>query len=174
MVVDRFSKTTHSIPFHKVDDATNIVGLFFRDVVKLHGLPKTIVSDRDTKLPYFENSLVKAKNQASFLHLQSSSNRWPHRGCNRSLRTMLKAILKENLKHCFEYLPYMEFAYNSVVHTTTKVSPFEVVYEFNLFTPLDLIPLPNHSDFIHKEGVSRYEILRKMYEREKSQIQKQT
>jgi len=48
-VVDRFSKITHFIPCHKMDNTSNIVKLFLRDIVKLHGLPKTIVFDKDPK-----------------------------------------------------------------------------------------------------------------------------
>jgi len=39
-------------------------------------------------------------------------------------------------------LSFIEFAYNHSVHSTTNYSPFEIIYEFNPLTPLDLIPLP--------------------------------
>jgi hypothetical protein len=55
---------------------------------------------------------------------------------------MLRAILKTNLKLWEECLPHIEFAYNRSVHSTTKVSPFQVVYGFNPRAPIDLLPLP--------------------------------
>jgi hypothetical protein len=49
VVVDKLTKTTHFIPLKTTHKATNVVDIYMREVARLHGIPKTIVSDRDPK-----------------------------------------------------------------------------------------------------------------------------
>jgi hypothetical protein len=55
---------------------------------------------------------------------------------------MLRAVLKDNLRLWEQCLPHIEFACNRSIHSTTKLSPFIVVYGFNHHAPIDLLPLP--------------------------------
>jgi hypothetical protein len=84
---------------------------------------------------------------------------------------MLRAVLKTNLKLWEECLPHTEFAYNRSVHSTTKVSPFQVVYGFNLRAPIDLLSLP-HSEMTCFDASQRSKFILKMHEITKLNIEK--
>jgi hypothetical protein len=165
VVVTRFSKMTHFISCHKTDDATHIVDLFFREIVWLHGVPRSIVSDRDVKfLSYFWKVLWGKLGTKLFFsttcHPQTDGQT---EVVNRTLSTLLRTIIQKNLKNWEDCLPFIEFAYNRSVHSTTDFSPFEIVYGFNPLTPLELLPLPVH-ERTSLDGQKKAEMVKKLHE----------
>ena len=175
VVVDRFSKMAHFIPCHKSDDVVHIADLFFQEIVRLHGMPSTIVSDRDAKfLSHFWRTLWnKLGTKLLFSTTCHPQTDGQTEVVNRTLGTMLRAVLKKNLKMWEECLPHVEFAYNRATHSTTKVSPFQVVYGFNPRAPIDILPLPT-SERIHSEAKERAEFILKIHETTKQNIEKMT
>jgi hypothetical protein len=122
----------HFIPCHKSDDVVHIADLFFKEIVRLHGMPSSIVSDRDAKfLGHFWRTLWnKLGTKLLFSITCHPQTDGQMEVVNHTLGTMLRVVLKKNLKMWEECLPHVQFAYNWATHSTTKVSPFQVVYGF--------------------------------------------
>jgi hypothetical protein len=175
VVVDRFSKMAHFIPCHKSNDAIHIADHFFKEIVRLHGMPSTIVSDRDAKFlsQFWCTSWNKLGTKLLFSTTCHPQTDGQTEVVNRTLGTMLRAVLKNNLKMWEECLTHVEFAYNRATHSTTKVSPFQVVYGFNPRAPIDILPLPTN-ERIHNDAKQRAEFILKMHETTKHNIEKMT
>jgi hypothetical protein len=92
---------------------------------------------------------------------------------NQTLSMLLRAVLKKNLKLWEESLPHVEFAYNRAVHSTTKFSPFEIVYGFNLTSPIDLLPLPVQ-ERVNFDASKRAEFVKKLHDQARTNIEKMT
>jgi len=103
----------HFIPYHKSNDASHIAKLLLREIVRLHRVPRTIMSDRDTKfLSYFWKTLCgKLGTRLLFFTTCHPQTDGQIEIVNHILSTLLRAILKKNLKLWEERLSHMEFAY---------------------------------------------------------------
>jgi hypothetical protein len=144
VVVDRFSKMARFTHCHKSNNASHVAEMVFTEIVRLHGVPNTIVSDRNAKfLSHFWRILwFKLGTKLLFSTTYHPQTDGQTEVVNHTLSTILRAILKTNLKLWEECLPHIKFADNRYVHSMTKVSPFQVVYGFNPRAPIDLLPLP--------------------------------
>jgi hypothetical protein len=134
VVVDSVLKMAYFIPCHKTSDATHVANLFFREVVRPHGFPRSIVSDRDTKfVGHFWTTLWKKLGTklsfSSAYHLQTDGQT---KVVNRSLGDFLRSLVTKHHSQWDQILAQVEFAYNDSVNRSTRKIPFQIVYGMNL------------------------------------------
>ena len=116
----------HFIPCHKTHDAVNIVDLFFREVVRLHGLPNSIVSNRDAKfVGYFWRTLwKKLRTKLKFSSTHHLQNDGQTKVVNRSLGNLLRCLVGDKPKGCDLILLQEEINYNNSMNRSASRSLF--------------------------------------------------
>jgi hypothetical protein len=138
VVVDRLTKSTHFIPIKTTNSASELVPLYLKEVVRLHGVPKSIVSDRDSK---FVSKFWKSLHSALGTKLSLSVAFHPQTD-GQSERTI--QTLEDILRACVlswkgsweDHLALAEFAYNNSYQASIKMAPFEALYGRRCISPL--------------------------------------
>lgn len=145
VIVDRFSKMVHFVPCKRTTDAVQVATLSFREVFRLHGLPTSIVSDRDSRfLGHFWRSLWKmlgtSLDMSSAYHPQTDGQT---EVTNRSLGNLLRCLVGDSIKTWDSKLPQAEFPHNHSLNRSSGYSPFQVIYGLLPRGPIDLASLPD-------------------------------
>jgi RNase H-like domain found in reverse transcriptase/Reverse transcriptase (RNA-dependent DNA polymerase)/Integrase zinc binding domain/Chromo (CHRromatin Organisation MOdifier) domain/Retroviral aspartyl protease/Integrase core domain len=140
VVVDRLSKMTHLIATTTNCTAEETARLFYDNVVKLHGLPRTLVSDRDTRFTskFWEElcSLCGTRQSMGTAYHPQSDGQTER--VNRVLEDMLRHYVNPAQNNWDEQLAGAEFAINNAWHESIKTTPFMLNYGQHPLTPLDL------------------------------------
>ena len=130
MVIDRLSKYTHFLPLSYPFISFSIAQSFLDNSYKLHGLPTSIVFDRDKIFTSnFQNELFKLLgtqlNLSTAYHPQSDGQT---EVVNHYLQTYLRCMVVEKPKKWSLWLPLAEWWYNTTYHSVIQTTPYEAIY----------------------------------------------
>ena len=129
VVVDRLSKMVHYVPCSKTVSAEDLAEIFIREVVRLHGVPTSVVSDRGSVFTSkFWSTLCYAlniiRNLSTAFHPQTDGQTERQ---NSTMEQYLRAYVNFEQDNWVSLLPMAEFAYNNSKNASTGLSPFEVM-----------------------------------------------
>ena len=140
VLVDTLSKITHFIPTRKASSVADSVTLLADRLIRYHGFLDILIWDRD---PRFQSeiwthlcarfNIKRAKSSPYHPQTDGQTER-----VNRTLEQMIRTYIKSNEKEWEGLRPALELAYNTTHHSSTELSPFEVMIGENRITVADL------------------------------------
>lgn len=130
VVVDRLTKFAHFIPLRHPYSASQVARALWDNVIKLHGVPLTIVSDRDK---IFTSAVWKNVMQTAGTKLLYATAYHPQTDgqterVNQCLEMYLRTAIHDIPRQWRRWLPVAEFWYNSSFHASLNCSPFKALY----------------------------------------------
>ncbi|XP_059671067.1 uncharacterized protein LOC132316607 [Cornus florida] len=130
VIVDRLTKSAHFLPIRATDTVKELCKIYIRDIVKLHGVPVSIVSDHDPRF----SSRFWSSFQAAFGTPLSLSTAFHPQTDGQSERVI--QVLEDMLHACVldfrgsweDHIPLVEFAYNNSYQASIGMAPYEALY----------------------------------------------
>lgn len=164
VVVDRLSKYSHFIPLKNPYSARTLAEIFTKEVVRLHGVPLSIISDRD---PIFVSNFWQElfKLQETQLKMSTAYHRQTDgqtEVINRCLETFLWCFIADQPKTWVLWLPWAEYWYNTTFHVSTGSTPFEIVYGRTPLTLVRYLPGETKVEAVQWDLMERDECLRRL------------
>ncbi|KAM0014322.1 putative nucleotidyltransferase, Ribonuclease H [Helianthus debilis subsp. tardiflorus] len=130
VVVDRLSKYGHFIALPSSFNSITVATAFINEIIRLHGVPLTIVTDRD---PRFMTDFWKELHRVNGTTLKFSTAYHPQtdgqsEALNRCLEMYLRCYVADYPQKWLQFLPWAEFWYNTSYQTSSQMTPFEILY----------------------------------------------
>jgi hypothetical protein len=139
VIVDKLTKTAHFIAVHTTYSVQQYAELYMDHIVRLHGIPKTIISDRGTQ---FVARFWEQLHECLGTKLIRSSSYHPQTdGQTERINQILEDMLRASILH-FDMswdkcLSLAEFSYNNSYQASLKMAPFDALYGRRCRTPLN-------------------------------------
>ena len=136
--MDRLTKMAKFIATKKTVKTLELAKRFIEHLYKLYGLSADIVSDRDRKFNshFWRKVFKKLDTTLSMSSANHSESNGQTKRVNQILEDMLRSYVTKKQSNWEEYLPLLEFAYNSSKHSATGFTPFMLMYGFQPRSPM--------------------------------------
>jgi hypothetical protein len=138
VIVDRLIKVAHFIPVKSTYFGLQLAELYMSRIICLHGVPKNIVSDRETQFTskFWERLHETLDTQLHFSSAYHPQTDGQTERVNQILEDMLRACALQYGRSWDKSLPYVKFSYNNSYQESLKMAPFEILYGHRCRTPL--------------------------------------
>lgn len=164
VVIDRLTKFAHFVPLKSDYSSKTVAEAFMNYIVKLHGIPKSIVSDRDK---VFTSDFWKRLFEIQGTTLAMSSAYHPQSDgqseiLNKCLEMFLRCFTFENPKAWYKALTWAEYWYNTAHHTSIGMTPFKALYGRDPPALTRYRPQPNDPITVQEQLVERDRTLQQL------------
>jgi hypothetical protein len=130
VVVEKMNKASHFIPIKSTCKAIDIANIFMKEIFRLHGIPKEIISNRDTTFTsnFWKSLFAGFETKLLFSITYHPQTDGKTERVNQVLEKMLRMHVMHKPKKWEDYLPLVEYSYNNGYQESLKIIPFEALY----------------------------------------------